>query len=141
MGGMLTQLTSWRWTLLVNVSIAVVALARSRWLVSESRAEVKPPYDLAGTVTVTPGPVAMVYGFIEADPGSWGSAATIALLAAAVALLAVLVRIEARIKHPCCRFGAWLTYPGRRLPRQPAHDRRAVQHLPAADLHLQGTLG
>ena len=100
MGGMLTQWASWRWTLLVNVPIAAVALAGSRWLVSESKANDKARYDLAGTVAVTVGLVAMVYGFTEADSDGWGSGVTIALLAAAVALLTVFVAIEARSQHP-----------------------------------------
>jgi EmrB/QacA subfamily drug resistance transporter len=100
MGGVLTQWASWRWTLLVNVPIALIALAGSRWLVAESRAEGKAHYDLAGTATVTAGLVALVYGFTEADSDGWASGVTIALLAAAVVLLAVFVAIEARIKHP-----------------------------------------
>jgi EmrB/QacA subfamily drug resistance transporter len=100
MGGMLTEWASWRWTLLVNVPIALFALAGSRWLVRESKAEGRPHYDLVGTATVTVGLVALVYGFTKADSDGWTSAITIGLLAAAVVLLAAFVTIEARIKHP-----------------------------------------
>jgi EmrB/QacA subfamily drug resistance transporter len=100
MGGMLTQWASWRWTLLVNVPFAVVALVGSRRLVSESKAEGKQHYDLFGTATVTAGLVALVYGFTKAETDGWSSGITICLLAAAVVLLVAFVAIEARSRHP-----------------------------------------
>jgi EmrB/QacA subfamily drug resistance transporter len=100
MGGMLTQWASWRWTLLVNVPIALIALAGSRRLVTESKAEGEVHYDLVGTATVTAGLVALVYGFTKAESDGWTSGVTIAFIAAAVVLLAAFVAIEARIKHP-----------------------------------------
>jgi EmrB/QacA subfamily drug resistance transporter len=99
-GGMLTEWASWRWTLLVNVPIALIALAGSRRLVRESKAEGKVHFDLIGTAAVTAGLVALVYGFTRADSDGWGSGVTIALLAAAAVLLAAFVAIEARVKHP-----------------------------------------
>lgn len=100
MGGILTQWASWRWTLLVNVPIALIALAGSRRLVTESKAEGEAHYDLVGTATVIAGLVALVYGFTKAESAGWTSGVTIAFLAAAVVLLAAFVAIEARIKHP-----------------------------------------
>ena len=100
MGGMLTQWASWRWTLLVNVPIALIALAGSRRLVAESKAEGKAHYDIVGSAAVTAGLVALVYGFTKAATDGWTSGITIALLAGAVVLLAAFVAIEARIEHP-----------------------------------------
>jgi EmrB/QacA subfamily drug resistance transporter len=100
MGGMLTQWASWRWTLLVNVPIALIALAGSRRLVTESKAEGEVHYDLVGTAAVTAGLVSLVYGFTKAESDGWTSGVTIAFIAAAVVLLAAFVAIEARIKHP-----------------------------------------
>jgi EmrB/QacA subfamily drug resistance transporter len=100
LGGVLTQWLSWRFTLLVNVPIALIALAGSRKLVSESRADGEAHYDLVGTAVVIAGLIALVYGFTTADSDGWTSAITIALLAAAVVLLAAFVAIEARIEHP-----------------------------------------
>jgi EmrB/QacA subfamily drug resistance transporter len=100
MGGMLTQWASWRWTLLVNVPIALIALAGSRRLVTESKAEGEVHYDLVGTAAVTAGLVSLVYGFTKAESDGWASGVTIAFIAAAVVLLAAFVAIEARIKHP-----------------------------------------
>lgn len=100
LGGMLTQWASWRWTLLVNVVIALAALAGSRRLVSESRADGEAHYDLLGTATVTAGLVALVYGFTRAESDGWSSGGTVGLLVAAVVLLVAFVGIEARIAHP-----------------------------------------
>ncbi|MGH9089034.1 MAG: MFS transporter, partial [Acidimicrobiales bacterium] len=63
LGGILVQWGSWRWTMLVNVPIALIALAGSRRLVSESKAEGKAHYDPLGTAVVTAGLAALVYGF------------------------------------------------------------------------------
>lgn len=100
MGGILVQWASWRWTMLVNVPIALIALAGSRRLVSESRAEGEARYDPVGTAVVTAGLAALVYGFTKAESAGWTSGETIAILAAAVLLLAAFVVIESRVKQP-----------------------------------------
>ncbi len=78
----------------------LIALAGSRRLVTESKAEGEVHYDLVGTAAVTAGLVALVYGFTKAESDGWTSGVTIAFLAAAVVLLAAFVAIETRIKHP-----------------------------------------
>ena len=55
LGGTLTQLASWRWTLLINVPIALLAAVAASRVVRESRGETKAGYDLPGAVTVTGG--------------------------------------------------------------------------------------
>lgn len=100
MGGILVQWASWRWTMLVNVPIALIALAGSRRLVRESKAEGQAHYDPVGTAVVTAGLAALVYGFTKAESAGWTSGDTIAILAAAVVLLAAFVAIETRVQHP-----------------------------------------
>src|SRR5580692_11648920 len=53
LGGTLTQFASWRWTLLINVPIALLAAFAANRVVRESRGESKAGYDLPGAVTVT----------------------------------------------------------------------------------------
>src|ERR1700683_3090549 len=53
LGGALTQYASWRWTLLINVPIAVLAAIAATRFVTESRASATHGYDLPGAVTVT----------------------------------------------------------------------------------------
>ncbi len=100
LGGVLTEYASWRWTLLVNTPIAVVAAFSALRLVSESRAEGDRHYDLPGAATVTAGLVALVYGFTLADTHGWSSTSTLGSLAAAIVLLAAFVAIELRTSHP-----------------------------------------
>ncbi|HZV26710.1 MAG TPA: MFS transporter, partial [Acidothermaceae bacterium] len=66
LGGTLTQLASWRWTLLINVPIALLAAAAASRFIRESRAEQRHSYDLPGAITVTGGLFLLVYGFTTA---------------------------------------------------------------------------
>ena len=99
-GGVLTEYLSWRWTLLINVPIAVVVAVAAVRLVRESRVDGTPRYDVRGTLTSTAGLVLLVYGFTRAASDGWGSALTVGLLSAAVAVLALFVLLEQRAPHP-----------------------------------------
>jgi EmrB/QacA subfamily drug resistance transporter len=117
-GGVLTQYLSWRWCLLVNTPIAIIASIAALILVSESKAQGRARYDLPGAITSTLGLVSLVYGVTEAETKGWGSITTIGLLVAAVVLLVVFVFIELRSSHALLplrvvtetnRAGAYLT--------------------------------
>jgi predicted MFS family arabinose efflux permease len=117
-GGVLTQYFSWRWCLLVNTPIAILAALAALRLITESRAETRGRYDLPGAITSTLGLVSLVYGVTEAQPKGWASATTLGLLAAAAVLLTAFVFIERRSEHPLLplrviternRAGAYLT--------------------------------
>jgi EmrB/QacA subfamily drug resistance transporter len=99
-GGLLTQYASWRWCLLVNVPISVVAAVGAFRLIPESRSTGKTRYDLPGAVLSTLGMAALVYGFTEASTHGWTSPATLAVLIVAVALLGGFVAVEATSSHP-----------------------------------------
>jgi EmrB/QacA subfamily drug resistance transporter len=100
LGGLLTQYVSWRWTLLINVPIAIGAALLATRLVHESRAERGSGYDIPGAVTSTLGLLALVYGFTKAETDQWGSATTLSFVTAGVALLIVFVLIEWRSRNP-----------------------------------------
>src|SRR5580704_4448826 len=55
LGGALTQYASWRWTLLINVPIALLAVVGAIRVLRESRAPVRGRYDIIGTVAATAG--------------------------------------------------------------------------------------
>lgn len=99
-GGSLTQFASWRWTLLVNTPIALVAAAASWPLIRESRAEGDRRYDVPGAVIATGGLVALVYGFTEASTHSWTAPLTLSLIALSVVLLVAFVGWETRATNP-----------------------------------------
>src|SRR6201986_1330921 len=96
LGGFLTEFASWRWTLLINVPIAIVAAVAAFRYVSESRASSNHSYDLPGAVTGTGRLLALVYGFTKAGTEGWALSTTVMLFAAAAVLLVAFVIIEQR---------------------------------------------
>jgi MFS family permease len=82
-GGVLTQVFSWRLTMFVNLAIVLpVALAALWLLVNERRGE-RPTLDLPGTAAVSLGLFALVYGLSNAETHSWSDPITIIMLIAA----------------------------------------------------------
>ncbi len=100
LGGVLTEFASWRWCLLVNVPIAGLTAAAAVPVVRESRAHGNTSYDIPGTVSVTAGLVALVYGFTRAAQDGWASGPTVVCLALAAVFLAAFIAIELRTAHP-----------------------------------------
>ena len=100
-GGALTEFFSWRWTLLINTPIALVAAIGGLFLVVKDKPSARTGgYDLPGAVTVTAALVSLVYGFTKAAESGWGAASTVSLLIAGVVLLAVFIAIEMRVSNP-----------------------------------------
>ncbi len=99
-GGILTEYASWRWCLLVNVPIALLAVLATARVVHESRAEGKTRYDITGALLSTAGLTSLVYGFTKADTDGWTSSITLTLLSVAVVLLVAFVFVESRSSHP-----------------------------------------
>ncbi|MEU8821180.1 MFS transporter [Actinoplanes sp. NPDC048796] len=98
-GGVFTDLLSWRWGLLVNVPIGLVITALApRFLAGTARSEGS--FDLGGALTSTLGMTALVYGFIQASEAGWGAASTVVSLAAGVVLLITFVLIERVVAQP-----------------------------------------
>ena len=100
LGGALTQYASWRWTLLINVPIAIVAALAAARFVTESKSPVRHGYDIPGAVTATGGLLALVYAFTKAGLDGWASSTTLMLFAIAAVLLTLFVLIERRAAHP-----------------------------------------
>jgi predicted MFS family arabinose efflux permease len=100
LGGVLTQYASWRWCLLVNTPIALLAAVAAVRLIPESRVTGRTRYDIPGALTSTLGMVTLVYGVTKASTDGWGSAHTLGLLAVAGALLLAFVVIERFSSHP-----------------------------------------
>ncbi len=99
-GGLLTQYASWRWCLLVNVPIALLAAAAAGREMHESRISGTTRYDVPGALLSTLGLVSLVYGFTKASSDGWAAAQTLAFLGVAVVLLTAFVVLESRTKHP-----------------------------------------
>ena len=100
LGGALTEYFSWRWTLGVNVPIAVAAGLLAIKYVKESKASGDHSYDIPGVITATTGLFALTYGFHEAATKGWSSSLTISFLVAALVLLVAFVFIESKVANP-----------------------------------------
>ncbi|MEV6925609.1 MFS transporter [Dactylosporangium sp. NPDC051485] len=99
LGGVLTQWTSWRWTMFVNVPIGVfVAILAARHITPSDRATGR--FDIAGALLSTVGVTALTYGLIRTPTNGWDDPQALITLAAGVALLAVFVLVEARHSAP-----------------------------------------
>ncbi len=100
LGGLLTELLSWRWAFFVNVPVALAVLVAAPLVLTESRPAQRPRMDLPGAVTVTAGLLALVYGLTRA--GEHGFADPIALggLAAGAVLLVAFWFVERRAASP-----------------------------------------
>jgi EmrB/QacA subfamily drug resistance transporter len=97
LGGVLTDLLSWRWILFINVPIGLIAaLMAQRYIVAGRAERSERNFDLAGAVTATLGLSLLVLGIVRTDVTGWGSIPTLAVMAAGVVLLAAFVAIEGR---------------------------------------------
>ncbi|HEY2437184.1 MAG TPA: MFS transporter [Solirubrobacteraceae bacterium] len=100
LGGVLTQAISWRWSLYVNLVIAVPTAIIALRLLTSGRPPTRPRLDLPGVALGSLGLFALVFGFSNAETKSWSDPITIAALAASVLLLVSFVALERRVAHP-----------------------------------------
>jgi EmrB/QacA subfamily drug resistance transporter len=100
LGGVLTQALSWRWSLYVNLAIAVPTAIFAMRIIQNERQPHRPRIDLPGTLLASGGLFGLVYGFSSAETSSWSSATTIVSLAASVVLLIGFLAVERRSDHP-----------------------------------------
>ena len=97
LGGVLTDLLSWRWILFINVPIGLgAAVLAQRYIAEWRRQERGAGFDLAGAITATLGLSVLVLGIVRTDVTGWGSIPTLALIAAGLVLLAAFIAIEER---------------------------------------------
>jgi EmrB/QacA subfamily drug resistance transporter len=102
LGGALTEYLDWRWSMFINVPLAVpAALAALRVLAGDApAAAARSRIDVLGTITASIGLFALVFGFANAETDGWGAPLTIAGIAVGVVLLAVFVAVERRVANP-----------------------------------------
>src|SRR5271167_775700 len=88
LGGIITEVLSWRWVLLINPPIAIVAaLVAYAVVVERRRVKDGASFDLAGAVTLTLGQMVLVYGVVEAGLKGWETFAALGPIVLGVLLL------------------------------------------------------
>jgi EmrB/QacA subfamily drug resistance transporter len=106
LGGVLTDVLSWNWIFLVNIPVGAAVVAVSVALLPGERGPAHGGrLDIAGAVTITASLMLAVYAIVNGNETGWTSGETIGLLAAAAALLALFVVIEARTPSPLVPLG------------------------------------
>ncbi|MFC8013854.1 MFS transporter [Streptomyces cinereoruber] len=100
LGGVLTDLLSWRWAFFVNVPVALAVLLVAPAVIKESRPAERPRLDVPGAITVTGGLLALVYGLTAAGEHGWTDPGVLVALVAAVALLTAFPFVERRSAAP-----------------------------------------
>ncbi len=100
LGGVLTQVLSWRWCFYVNLVIAVPTTIVALGLLVNHSDPDRARIDIPGVLTWTLGLFALVFGFSNAETHGWGATATIVALIASPLLLTAFVLIERRVEHP-----------------------------------------
>ncbi|MGO9791417.1 MAG: MFS transporter [Solirubrobacteraceae bacterium] len=96
-GGILTDLLSWRWILFINVPIGLAAAFLAQRLLAEGRnTHATRSFDVAGALTATAGLSLVIFGIVRTDVTGWGSASTLAFIAAGVVLMLSFLVIEGR---------------------------------------------
>ena len=100
LSGVITQYLSWRWTLYVNVPVAMVVALGVLRVLPDFPGDRSVHVDVPGVVLGTGGMAVLVYGLSDAATAGWGSHEVLGLLVAAAALLLTFVLVEARVRSP-----------------------------------------
>jgi EmrB/QacA subfamily drug resistance transporter len=105
LGGFLVEEVSWQSIFLLNVPVAVAAIAVTLFAVRESRDETAiREIDFPGVASLTIGLAALVLALVEGNGWGWGSARVLTLFTIAVVALVAFVMIEPRQRAPMVDF-------------------------------------
>ncbi|HET9074659.1 MAG TPA: MFS transporter [Solirubrobacteraceae bacterium] len=98
LGGVLTDLLSWRWILFINLPIGLVAaVLAGRMLLESTNPHATRHFDVAGALSATVGLSLLVFGIVRTDTTGWGDSLTLALIGAGVILLGAFLVNEGRL--------------------------------------------
>ncbi|MEV6732250.1 MULTISPECIES: MFS transporter [unclassified Streptomyces] len=95
LGGVLTDVFSWRWAFFINIPVAIAAIVVVPFVVAEGRAAQRSRIDLPGALLITLGLFTGIYGVTRLGERGLDLTAGIALITAAV-LLGVFWAVESR---------------------------------------------
>lgn len=99
LGGLLTDLISWRAGMFINVPVGVALL----YLAPRHLPETQPQsghFDIKGAITSTLGMTAIVFGFVRVASADWTDLVALASFAAGLALMTAFVVNERRAAQP-----------------------------------------
>ncbi|MFF0452785.1 MFS transporter [Nocardia africana] len=101
LGGVLTEFLSWRWVLLVNAPVGLVLAVLALVYLDRDADRPRGGLDILGSVTVTAGFIAVVYGLVEFGKAAGFDAKAAVATLIGIVLLVGFVVVEARFaEHP-----------------------------------------
>ncbi|MBT2535830.1 MFS transporter [Arthrobacter sp. ISL-69] len=99
LGGLLTDLLSWRWAFFINVPIALFVLILAPKLLTESARGNRTKLDVPGAFTVTVALLLLVFGLTTAGEKGWAEPLAWGPLAAGLILFVLFFFIEKNTAH------------------------------------------
>jgi EmrB/QacA subfamily drug resistance transporter len=106
LGGLISQGPGWRWVFFVNPPICLLVVAGVLVLLADDQGAMgqATAFDPQGAALVTGGMLLLVYSFVRAPVGGWGSSQTILTLAGSAVLIGAFVFNELRSRNPLIPF-------------------------------------
>jgi len=147
LGGALLRHFWWGSVFVINVPLAVAALAASWWLLPREALPARPPIDVGGIALSSAGLVALTYGLIEGPSAGWGAPSVWGTVAGGLAALAAFLLWERQVRErgridPLLESDLWFV-PEFRWGAVAASTATLVGFVAlfATPLYLQGVLG
>ncbi|WP_067706645.1 MFS transporter [Nocardia yamanashiensis] len=100
LGGVLTDLLSWRWIFFVNLPLAAVTITLSALVFPASPRHAGSKVDLPGMLAFAAAATGVTFGIIRAGEHGWSDGGALTALAAGALAVAVFVAIESRSAAP-----------------------------------------
>lgn len=104
LGGVLTEYSSWRLVLFVNVPIAVLAVIGALRFLPESKDKKAQGFDVPGAVLVTGGLTALVFSLVKLNDDTLSTGTKTAMFVLAAVLLTSFVMVQRRSRFPLVPF-------------------------------------
>jgi len=130
LGGFLVSAISWRAIFLVNLPVALAAIALAALYVPESRAPRPRRIDPGGQILVIAALAGLTYAIIEGGRVGFGAVQIAILLALALGCFAALVLYELRRREPLLEVRFFTSAPFRRRQRDRRVPVRGPRRLP-----------
>ncbi|MFC1926425.1 DHA2 family efflux MFS transporter permease subunit [Chloroflexota bacterium] len=104
-GGSIVESLPWNWIFLINIPIAIVALAAGWFLIPNSRDPNPKRLDFPGTILSAAALTSLIFGLIQGGNWGWAHYAVVGSLAISVVLIALFVIWERHTSHPMLEIG------------------------------------
>lgn len=109
LGGVITELLGWRWTLLIYVPMGIFVLILSPLLLQKAERKATGRVDYIGAILVSVSLMLIVYGIVTAEHSGWQSFNTILPVSIGAVLFFVFILIQSKIKEPLVPLSIFMT--------------------------------